>query len=36
MAKSKMDKEDTAEAHCKATLKYVADALHVIGGKWKL
>ena len=25
-----------SEAQCKATLNSVADALHVIGGKWKL
>src|ERR1044071_2410936 len=36
MAKLKMDKEITSEAQCKATLNSVADALYVIGGKWKL
>ena len=36
MAKLKMDKEVTSEAHCKRTLNSVADALYVIGGKWKL
>src|SRR4028119_1633654 len=36
MAKLKMDKEVISEAQCKATLNSVADALYVIGGKWKL
>jgi DNA-binding HxlR family transcriptional regulator len=36
MARLKMDKEVTSEAQCKATLNSVADALYVIGGKWKL
>ena len=36
MAKLKMDKEVQSEAQCKATLNSVADALYVIGGKWKL
>src|SRR3954462_788924 len=36
MAKLKMDKELISEAQCKATLNSVADALYVIGGKWKL
>src|SRR4051794_5885241 len=36
MAKLKMDKEVTSEAQCKSTLNSVADALYVIGGKWKL
>ena len=36
MAKIKMGKEVTSEAQCKATLNSVADALYVIGGKWKL
>jgi DNA-binding HxlR family transcriptional regulator len=36
MAKLKMGKEVTSEAQCKATLNSVADALYVIGGKWKL
>jgi DNA-binding HxlR family transcriptional regulator len=35
MAKLKMDKEVQSEAQCKATLNSVADALYVIGGKWK-
>ena len=36
MAKLKMDKEVISEAQCKRTLNSVADALYVIGGKWKL
>ena len=36
MAKLKMDKEVISEAQCKSTLNSVADALYVIGGKWKL
>lgn len=36
MAKLKMDTEVISEAQCKATLNSVADALYVIGGKWKL
>ena len=36
MAKLKMDKEVLSEAQCKSTLNSVADALYVIGGKWKL
>ncbi|HEX8676930.1 MAG TPA: winged helix-turn-helix transcriptional regulator [Segetibacter sp.] len=36
MAKLKMDTEITSRAQCKATLNSVADALYVIGGKWKL
>src|SRR4030095_7285673 len=36
MARLKMDTEITSEAQCKATLNSVADALYVIGGKWKL
>src|SRR3989337_691099 len=36
MAKLKIGKEVTSEAQCKATLNSVADALYVIGGKWKL
>lgn len=36
MAKLKIGKEITSEAQCKATLNAVADALYVIGGKWKL
>ena len=35
MAKSKFN-ERPSEAQCKATLNSVADALYVIGGKWKL
>jgi len=37
MAKLKAGiKELPSEAQCKATLKAIADALYVIGGKWKL
>src|SRR3954467_706358 len=36
MAKLKLSNEHPSEAHCKATLNAVADALYVIGGKWKL
>ena len=36
MTKLKMGKEVISEAQCKATLNSVADALYVIGGKWKL
>jgi DNA-binding HxlR family transcriptional regulator len=37
MAKLKAGiKERPSEAQCKATLKAIADALYVIGGKWKL
>src|SRR5215210_3614068 len=36
MAKLKMDKEVQSEAQCKARLNSIADALYVIGGKWKL
>jgi len=36
MGKFKADKEVITEAQCKATLNSVADALYVIGGKWKL
>ena len=35
MTKSKFN-ERPSEAQCKATLNSVADALYVIGGKWKL
>ena len=35
MTKSKFN-ELPSEAQCKATLNSVADALYVIGGKWKL
>jgi len=36
MAKLKLTKEHPSQAQCKATLNAVADALYVIGGKWKL
>ena len=36
MAKVKLSDENPSEAQCKATLNSVADALYVIGGKWKL
>src|SRR4028118_552955 len=36
MAKLKSTKQPPTEAQCKATLNAVADALFVIGGKWKL
>ena len=36
MAKLNFHKERPTEAQCKATLNSIADALHVIGGKWKL
>ena len=36
MAKMKLGKSTPSEAQCKATLNSVADALYVIGGKWKL
>lgn len=36
MAKSNFKNERHSEAECKATLNSVADALYVIGGKWKL
>src|SRR3989337_1498571 len=36
MAKLKMGAAVTSEAQCKSTLNSVADALYVIGGKWKL
>lgn len=36
MAKLKLNNELPSEAQCKATLNSVADALYVIGGKWKL
>ena len=36
MAKLKMGPAVTSEAQCKSTLNSVADALFVIGGKWKL
>ena len=36
MAKLKAGKDIPSEAQCKATLNSIADALYVIGGKWKL
>ncbi len=36
MAKLKMGNQLPSEAQCKATLNSIADALYVIGGKWKL
>ena len=36
MAKLRVSNEQPSEAQCKATLNSVADALYVIGGKWKL
>jgi DNA-binding HxlR family transcriptional regulator len=36
MVKSNFKTERPSEAQCKATLNSVADALYVIGGKWKL
>ena len=36
MAKLKVSNEKPSEAQCKATLGSIADALYVIGGKWKL
>jgi DNA-binding HxlR family transcriptional regulator len=36
MAKLKAGNQAPSEAQCKATLNAVADALYVIGGKWKL
>lgn len=36
MGKFKGSKVIRSEAQCKATLNAVADALYVIGGKWKL
>lgn len=36
MAKSNFKNVPHSEAECKATLNSVADALYVIGGKWKL
>src|SRR3954465_11774236 len=36
MAKLKTGKEITSESQCKTTLNAIADALYVIGGKWKL
>src|SRR6185436_14254576 len=34
--KMKTNNQRPTEAQCKATLNAVADALYVIGGKWKL
>ena len=36
MAKAKINTEIPSEAECKARLNSIADALYVIGGKWKL
>lgn len=36
MAKLKFTDERPSQVECKATLNAVADALYVIGGKWKL
>ena len=36
MVKLKVNNQLPTEAQCKATLNSVADALYVIGGKWKL
>jgi DNA-binding HxlR family transcriptional regulator len=36
MAKLNMGQERITEEQCKATLNSIADALYVIGGKWKL
>src|SRR5688572_3942342 len=36
MAKVKVYSEHPSEVQCKATLNSIADALFVIGGKWKL
>ena len=36
MVKLKVSNERPTEAQCKATLSSIADALYVIGGKWKL
>jgi DNA-binding HxlR family transcriptional regulator len=36
MGKLKGSKQGTSEAQCKAALNAIADALYVIGGKWKL
>jgi len=36
MAKLKVSNEQSSEAQCKARLNSIADALYVIGGKWKL
>jgi DNA-binding HxlR family transcriptional regulator len=36
MATLKIKKEPSSATECKATLNAIADALYVIGGKWKL
>jgi DNA-binding HxlR family transcriptional regulator len=36
MARLRVSDERPSEAQCKATLSSIADALFVIGGKWKL
>jgi DNA-binding HxlR family transcriptional regulator len=36
MVKLKLSNERPSQAECKATLSSIADALYVIGGKWKL
>ena len=36
MAKMNFKEDRPSEAQCKSTLNSVADALYVIGGKWKL
>jgi DNA-binding HxlR family transcriptional regulator len=36
MVKLKLGKEKPSMTECKATLSSIADALYVIGGKWKL
>src|SRR5918998_4005138 len=36
MPRLKVNNQLPSEAQCKATLNSVADALYVIGGKWKL
>jgi DNA-binding HxlR family transcriptional regulator len=36
MPRLKVNDQRPSEAQCKATLNAVADALYVIGGKWKL
>ena len=36
MATSKSNAQSISESQCKATLNSIADAVYVIGGKWKL
>jgi DNA-binding HxlR family transcriptional regulator len=36
MVKLKINNQQPSEAACKARLNHIADALYVIGGKWKL